>query len=242
MDKQGLLYKYFSNQLSDKDRLHFEELLLTDSEFRAAFDYEKGLKLAIKKSQSEKLKSKLASFEKEIQSKKITRHRKSKVYSWSIAASIAILIGVSWFGYNTFSNPNYNELFDTNYEPYPNTVHLITRGEAHLSEEKKAFIAYESGHYKEAVSLFSTLDQNLNYLDLYMGISYLNIDDTEKAIELFRKAETKDHEFKEAANWYLALAYLKNNDEQRAKTVLEKQILKYEFKKIEASELLMLLQ
>jgi len=242
MDKEGLLYKYFSNQLSNEDRLQLDELLLTDSEFKAQFDYEMGLQRAIKKDRSEKLKSKLVAFEKEAQTKRSSKSQQRSFFPWSIAASIAILIGVSWFGYNTYSEPNYDDLFDANFESYPNTVQVITRGETNLSNEKTAFIAYESENYEEAINLFGKLDQDLNYLDFYMGISYLKIGDSEKAIAMFKKSSTEDHEFREAASWYLALAYLKNNDEQNAKATLEQHVLKYEFKKTKASQLLMLLQ
>ncbi|MGB5556266.1 MAG: hypothetical protein WBM83_16535, partial [Flavobacteriaceae bacterium] len=149
MDKELLLSNYFSNCLSLEDKILFDELLLTDADFKAQFDLEFNLKRAIKNSENEKLKAKLTGFEQELKrtlpgdlNESKSRHQ---FRNWAIAASIALLIGLGYFGYNTFSGADYNKLYASNFEQYPNTVYTITRGEGEETIEREAFAAYEAG-------------------------------------------------------------------------------------------------
>ena len=44
MDKELLLYHYFSDQLTDDEQLLFDELLEKDPEFKAQFEFETSIK------------------------------------------------------------------------------------------------------------------------------------------------------------------------------------------------------
>ncbi len=111
MDKENLLLRYFSNQLTEDEEKTFHELLKTDVEFKAQFDFEKDLKRVIKKNESENLKVKLVGYEKEINAKDKSNPSKWAFKNWSIAASIALLVGLGWIAYNLLSGPRlYNAL------------------------------------------------------------------------------------------------------------------------------------
>ncbi len=103
MDKEELLYKFFSNQLTEEQEKTFQQLLETDVEFKAQFEFENDLQRVIKKNQNENLKQKLVGFEKEINTEDRSNFLKWAFKNWSIAASIALLVGLGWIGYNTFS-------------------------------------------------------------------------------------------------------------------------------------------
>ena len=240
MDKENLLFRYFSNQLTEEQKKMFQELLETDKGFKAQFDFEKDLKRVIKKNENENLKVKLVGYEKEINAKDKGNPSKWAFKNWSIAASIALLVGLGWLGYNLMSGPNYTKLYAANFEAYPNTVYTITRGEGEETKEREAFVAYESGDYETALRNFAqipSLDKK-EYLDFYRAHSRMNLDELEDAKKDFQKVIAADKSFVGESYWYLALIYLKEKDKGNAVSSLQILASKYEYNKIKAEALL----
>lgn len=240
MDKEELLYKFFSNQLTEEQKKTFHQLLETDVEFKAQFEFENDLKHVIKKSKNENLKQKLVGFEKEINAKDKNKPSKWTFRNWSIAASIALLVGMGWIAYNTFSGPDYNELYATNFEAYPNTVYTITRSDGDQSLERDAFAAYEASNYEKAVTAFLDLKNKggSTHADFYLAQSYLYVGKDQEAIEALKRAILNDMEFRAEAHWYLALAYLKSKDKVKAMATLKDLIENFDYNKERAQTLL----
>jgi len=241
MDKELLLYNYFSNHLTEDEEKLFNEFLDSDPEFRTKFEFENDLKRVIKDDQNQVLKAKLIGFEKEIATEApVAKPQSSTIRKWSIAASVALLMGLGWIGYNSLLKTDYENLYAANFQEYPNTVYTITRGDNNASVEREAFVAYESGNYKEAILNFEKVQQeeSKGYLDFYKAQAYLNLGDNTAAIPLFKGIQSGESDFNEEANWYLALAYLKQKDKEKAISVLRHHIEKYNYNKEKAVTLL----
>ncbi len=240
MDKETLLYHYFSNNLAPAEEQQFKELLETDAAFRAQFEFEKSIKKVILHKEDESLKEKLRGFEKAIVEKSETSTPKSRFRNWSVAASILLLMGLGWIGFQTFTGENLDAIYEENYQAYPNTVFTITRGDADTSPERNAFVAYESGDYQTAIEHFESLKtvENLGYIDFYLAQSYLNLENYDTAISLFEKVIETDTVFVPEANWYLALTYLKKDDKAAAIERLNTLVKKYDYNKNRANQLL----
>lgn len=240
MDKENLLLRYFSKQLTEEQEKTFHELLETDEEFKAQFEFENDLKCVIKKNENENLKQKLVDFEKGIDRSKQSSNSKSSFKYWSMAASIALLMGLGWFAYNTFSGPDYGELYAANFEAYPNTVYTITRSDGEQSLERDAFAAYEAGDYEKAVTAFLDLKTKggTTHTDFYLAQSYLHLGKDQEAIEALKRVILNDMGFKAEANWYLALAYLKSEDEVNAITTLNRHIENFDYNRENSQALL----
>ena len=240
MDKELLLYHYFSDQLTEDEQLLFDELLEKDLEFKAQFEFEYDLKRVINKNQNQNLKRKLVGFEKEIEENNKSIPSKPDFKNWSIAASIALLIGLGWFAYSTFSGPNYEDLYAANFEAYPNTVYTITRSDAEQSLERDAFVAYEASNYEKAAAAFLDLkiEGGTSYTDFYLAQSYLHLGKEHEAIEALKSVILNDAQFKAEAHWYLALAYIKSKDEVGVKTTIKNLIENFDYKKEKAQALL----
>ena len=240
MDKEILLYRYFSNQLTEQENAQLQELLKTDSDFKQQFEFESSLKRVIKDKENKDLKTKLGGFEKAISEKKAVRTLwYGNFGKWSIAASVVLLVGLGWFFNNLFST-NYEELYENNFQQYPNTVYSITRGESAKSIEGDAFVAYETGDFQKALYNFHAIneeDRN-DYVDFYMAQSYLQINQMEKSKEHFQKVIDENGEFAAEAHWYLALIAIKQEDNEMAKQQLNELISKYDYNKDKATELL----
>jgi len=189
MDKEVLLTNYFSNRLTKDEKKLFNELLASDSDFKAQFDFEQNLQRAIKNKENQDLKSKLISFEKDIVTEGPKSTQKKTYRHLAIAASIVMLIGLAWMGYTDGSSDKYEDLYAANFQEYPNTVYTITRSGSNESLEREAFVAYESGNYDVAVEKFNKipLEQQQAYTDFYLAQSYLNAGKNESAKEYFKK-------------------------------------------------------
>ncbi len=240
MDKELLLYNYFSDQLSKDEEKLFEELLVSDPDFKKQFDFEKNLQKVIHNNESSNLKSKLIDFEKEIVKEVPVKSLKPNFRKWSLAASIALLATLGWLTYTNMTGPNLDGLFDDNFQEYPNTVFEITRGEGSESLERDAFSAYEIGDYKTAIENFDKikLDQRPPYFNFYLSQSYLNTGELEKAKSLLQETISSKESFVAESYWYLALIAIKENEKEKAMEYLNVLCAKYDYNKTAAEKLL----
>jgi len=220
MNNSDLIEKYFENSLTPKEQLVFNDLLQNDEAFKNEFIFEKDLKKVIAINQKENLKSTLQNFEKKLENN-------SKIFflpkKWLAAASIILLIGLGfWFVKNTYF-PSDEKIYAQNFEPYRNIIQPIVRGEKINTIEYKAFVAYENNECHKAINLFnSSTNSEADYIQFYKAMCYLSLNKTSNAINLLlpiataNTQENTNKNFKEIANWYLGLAYLKNNEKQKA--------------------------
>ncbi len=241
MEKEQLLYRYFSNDLAPEQEKKFNELLATDLEFKEQFDFEKDLQKVIRNKNAKVLKSKLVGFERDIsQDIPVRTLPRRKFQNWAIAASVALLVGLGWFGYNNFLVTDYEDLYNDNFQEYPNTVYAITRGDTVESLERKAFAAYEFGDFEAALADFNKIPDadKQPYLNFYKAQSYLQLGKLAEAKALFEKTISEDTQFAAESHWYLALAYLKEKDKVNAIVHLKQLISEYDYNTEKATALL----
>ncbi|GAA3771924.1 hypothetical protein GCM10022271_00060 [Corallibacter vietnamensis] len=241
MNKQDLLYRYFSKSLTPNEEHVFENLLNTDAEFKKQFEFEKNLKQVIQKEESKKLKAKLQDFEKDIKTKTSSEKTTHSIFNYknfAIAATIALLMG--WFGYNTFFNTNYNDLYQDNFKVYPNTVYTITRSDDNNTIERQAFVAYETEDYQLAINKFNAISETEknSYLTFYKAQAFLKLENLKDAKLLFEEVIVKDRGFVAESHWYLALIYLKENDKENTRKQLKLLISNFDYNKSKAKDLL----
>lgn len=238
MDKEQLLYQYFSDSLTPEQEEQFNLLLSSDKQFKAQFDFEQDLQKVIKDKEGKALKDKLKGFEANLKQEE-KPVIKLNFRKWAMAASIALLVGLGWLSYNNMDT-NYDSLYDSNFEQYPNTVVTITRGDSSVSIEKEAFAAYELGNYERALLVFDKIPENdkKEYLAFYQALSYLKLNKLDNAMLLFKTVIANNNDFVGEAHWYLALTYIKNNQIQAAKKELQVLVDNYTYKKEKALTLL----
>ena len=237
-----MLYHFFSNKLSPEQEQEFNELLATDSEFKAQYDFEQDLKQVIRNKETVDLKGKLAGFEKEISKDTPVRTLPNTNYrKWAMVASIALLVGLGWFGYNNFAGPNYGNLYDENFQQYPNTVYAITRGDGgDNSMERKAYVAYETDDNVLAIELFEQLKttNSSENVTFFLAQSYLKNEQPKEAIVFFEEVISSNGEFAPQSLWYSALAYLKMNQKENVVQALKRLVTDGRYKKTEAAAIL----
>lgn len=234
MNKEDLLNGYFENSLSNEEMQIFEELLKNDVEFKSEFELRKDLKSALQQNKRKELKEKLRQHEAQ------KSNERNLVFNWRYVAAAVLVLGFgTYFLVNDFQNTE--DLYSAYYETYPNTVSPIVRADpAEDSLETKAFQAYENKNTDEAIDLFSDI-YKLNqseYAVFYQAMSILESGkNTEEAIRILQNTEWSD-EYKDKSLWYLALAYLKQDNKPKAKLVLEKLKNESNYRNQQVSELL----
>lgn len=233
MDKNGLIALYFSKKLSLEAQKEFDHLMATDSEFAKEVNFQENIKVVIEKEERELVKQQLQDFE--------TQENASTNYTkWLVAASAVVLLGVSSFWYfNNTIDPE--KLYVENFEPYRNVVQPIVRSETRTDIKTKAFAAYETKNYEDALDYFDTM-LNQKYdatISFYKANILLQLNDQKQAINILSKNLKVTDSLIDKHQWYLALAYLKNNDLDKAKNQLNDLIASPStFKKEDAKYLL----
>lgn len=243
MTKEELLANYFSGNLDPEGQRMLEGLLANDPEFKAEFAFENDLKKAIGHHEQGDLKARLRYHEAQRLkdaaqiNDAIEKSSESNFKLMKIAAMLLIFLAIGWYAYQTVYGLNYQELYQENYQNYPNTVYEITRSDTDDSVKRQAFVAYEAGNYGEAISKFETLP-HLASTDFYLAQSYAQLENTEKAKNIYRKIIQTNDVFVAEAHWYLALIYLKEEDKKGTKNELMTLVKQYTYNKDKAKKIL----
>ena len=150
----------------------------------------------------------------EVTAKKIKKARRIVRYTVAVAASILLVI-VCIVAYN-FYRLSPDSLFTENYTPYE----LMTASSVNDSTGSEIEKNYREKKYTEVISINKI--SVLSVKDIFLtGMAYLETNDLSKAISSLQVviADVKNDKapaLKDAAEYYLALAYLKNNDYDQA--------------------------
>ena len=218
MNKDELIADYLKNRLSHEAQQEFDHLMATDSEFAKEVTFQENLKSVIKKEEHTQLKQQLKAFET------LDTAAPAKSYlKWFIAASIVALLAIPSMWFFTNTSINNDELFAANFEPYRNVVHPIVRGETAQDIKTKAFIAYETKNYEEALGYFNKIlkESEDETILFYKANVLLQLNKGDDAIAIFENNLKTSDSLNEKNQWYLALAYLKNNNIDQAKHQLQ---------------------
>lgn len=134
------------------------------------------------------------------QEKSYQRQSKLKKYLLLI---VAVILALFLF-FMLKPSPEVPEmLYATYYQPYPNVIDPLTKGDNDLN----GFQLYEQKKYHEAIAYFNKKEV-LNEEDhLYLGFSYLSIDDLKSAQNYWQKIQSE--KYNDVIQWYTALICLK---------------------------------
>ena len=215
MDKEELIAKHFIQKLSQEEQKEFDKLMDADPKFAKEVAFQKDLKTAIKKEEQDTLKKQLQDFEAE-------KNSAFNYKNWLVAASVVVLLGISSFWYfNNSTDPQ--ELYVENFEPYRNVVQPIVRGETKTDLKTKAFTAYETKNYTDALQYFNELLQENpdETIAFYKANVLLELNKTEEAVAILQNSLMVTDSLDAKSNWYLALAFLKTADIKNAKKQLK---------------------
>ena len=212
-----LIDAYLNGNLDTKEMLDFDDRLKSDPEFQLEFQEAKLIKNIIREEVRSKVLQSLKDQEASIEKRQITKtHTTMKKYI-SIAASLLLIVSLSYFGFfSGTSEVDGAKIFGQYYQAYTNIASGIERGSAvDLTNLKnQAYYAYDLGSYEEAERGLSQLvetEKNAeNYF--YLGITHIETGDIEAAKNDLNIVLNNYSEYNEQAQWYLALTLLKDGE------------------------------
>ncbi|WP_109851450.1 tol-pal system YbgF family protein [Aquimarina sp. AU58] len=234
MKPQDLISKYIQGTLTIEEQQEFDTLLSVDQNFRDEILFHTNLKKVVEHKDDDNFRHLLSDLESNVKKKKTLKW-------WYAAASILILLGTVYF-WNTKKPMSNEELFATYFKPYRNILQPVVRSDEHKNKISVAFNAYENGNFKKALDAFNTVleTEENDTLQFYKANALLKLNEAKKAIIILEGQSEIKNSFSEKNHWYLAMAYLKVDQLNKAKEQLELliKIPDSEYKKEEAKELL----
>ncbi len=151
----------------------------------------------------------------------IAAKKKRKFWPWTAAATL--LVAALFATLQLLRGPNFNDLFSTYYEPYPNTLAPVERTANADTGLSQAFAYYDAGNYEKAINAFQQLQSNSQWKDLqlYLGISQMALNRNEAARKSFEAVIANKGEMASIATWYLGLLYIKIEQPEKAKPLIQ---------------------
>ena len=221
MEIEDHIKAYLAGGLTQKERAELESRLEQDSDFAQTFQHIQAsyhlLRLDRQNAYRDTLKA-LASGQK---SNPTPKSVSPFSLSWyHIAAAILILLVPLWLLLNQNSDPE--SLFDQYFTPYPD-VFSLRNGDSSLdSLLQMGLHAYNLQEYKAATETFMALyeiGETQEAVVFYLAMSHLGQKEGKAAIPLLQSI-LPESAFSEAAEWYLALALLLEQQIPEAKQQL----------------------
>jgi len=211
---------YLAGDLSDPEVAAFENDMEVNPALKLEVEKQRELHRVLSDPDTIKFRQKLKRIAAEVKEEEAIAAKRVPVAYWKIAASIIILFGVGTLLWNTVNKEDsFSELYALYYTPYP--AEGVTRGTA--ANNSAAIVkSYAKGDYEKVISELSgtALLSESEQFRLYLGTSYLNTGQEEKAIAQFQKISDTSRYY-EYANWYRALTYLKQEDPKTASDILK---------------------
>jgi len=249
--------RFFSGTMGQDEIAEFEKRRSIDKEFEKEIILYTQAKELVQTGARKRLKQHLDNLgQKEFANAMVesyVRFSLMKKYWYAIAASILIIIGVSYYTYQNIlakkSPPTLARLFDVYYE-VPKADLVMTRGE-HPEETfssvwNSAIKMYNEKHFEKAIDDFNLVLQSSKFshasvANFYLGICYLTINLPDSAISHFTLVSPASS-LSQDASWYLGLSYLKAGNLEKSTGAFEKiSELPKHYKKKQAKEILELL-
>ncbi|MGO3182436.1 MAG: tetratricopeptide repeat protein [Aequorivita sp.] len=217
-ETQELIDSYLLGRLDNVQLENFNERLKTDPGFSKILEEQKAM---IKGVEEHNLRKSLDDYHTEIV--EVPKKRWLAPALVALAASVLILIGVSiWAIFN--SDNTAQKVFAENFRPDPGLP--TTMGTASQYEFYYGMVSYKRKEYTEAISrwepLYAAQPKN-DTLVYFLGVANLANGNARQAENYLKLANEKtESAFYEDIQYYLALAYLKENKIKEAKEILSK--------------------
>jgi len=213
--------QFLNNEMPSDQAAIFAERLQSDLILQQKLEEVKLLTLGVSEAV---LKNKLESFHEAINTNSSKKNGKVISIGKRLLAAAAVLaiIGLSawWF----FLRENKLEkIYSNYYKPDPGLITAMGPSDNYTFE--KAMVDYKNGDYDKAIEAWSSLskDQPRNdTLNYFLGAAYQANGKNKEAITLLEKATAnKNNTFYKDACWYLGLAYLKEENTEKAREYIQ---------------------
>lgn len=226
------IVRYIRGELSEQEAKQVEAMMEVDEELRREVSFHRQLMEGLEKQLRNKVKARLEEQEAAANPENNKKRLPSLRPYWQVAA-IGILVLSSGIisALLYLQQPSAESIAADQFEPYPNHITQQYRGIKQKQEKPpllvKAMNYYSAHRYQAAISHLKTVvekDNGSALTHFYLANAYMADEKPEKSVKHLKTARRKNlpDKFKLPNQWFLALAYLKANQKQKANQVLEK--------------------
>ncbi|PHN03726.1 tetratricopeptide repeat protein [Flavilitoribacter nigricans] len=155
----------------------------------------------------------------------LERTAKLRSFRWlGIAAGVLLALAAAWWLWPGKGGPD--QLYNTYFSHLENDLSVNLMGDGNKDELNAILRPYTARRYAEAaqrIGAYLEGHQAPAALRLYYGISLLESGAEREAIAQFKQIDPSntDSNYSAAAEWYLALAYLKTEQLEEARSLLQ---------------------
>jgi len=232
-EQYELIEAYLTNELSEKDKAAFESDMRADAELASEVDRQRELRLGLRALGIERaLQRAEADYKASVASDSPVSIRPLLNWRyWAVAASVAILLSIGYYSYQARTDREaelaYNEAFAS--ESGDELLKGFRRGSRSKTADKQlldALTKYKAGKYDQVIEQLITMPvdkQTIYYKNYLLGLSYLANNQALESISPLKMAmQAPDASIRQKAEWFLALAYVKSNENELAQPILTK--------------------
>jgi tetratricopeptide (TPR) repeat protein len=216
--------RYLEGVMSSDEQFWFEKELQHDSSLQEEIKLQQDIQKMMSEREVLELESQLdaiyhQTYRPWIQSIPFPKNIKSSFVKYTAAVASVALIVVTTILF-VGRRDNSGDIYSNYYQPAEISMSFRAAADDLNSDLRDAMTLYENKEYKAAIQKFEKIlaeDNTRIGLNLYSGISHMEIEEYAKANESFQKIiDQKANAFVESAEWYLGLCYIKTNDKEKA--------------------------
>lgn len=213
MEEEEEIRDYISGFMTEPDKRAFEKRIELDTVLKKQVEHSRRIKH-------------ITDEDKKVFSNNvltvIRKNRRKKTNNiFFVAASVSILLSMmAWYSWLQPSTP-LPQLVDSYLEPFPDIVTVRSNKSALMD-----LSAYRAGDYEQAAQVlqkhFEVHEDSLS--GLYLGVSYLLINQPTEAHAILSRIDREDLLFKADLTWYLGLSLIKIKRKEEAQVLLKELI------------------
>ena len=213
---------YIHGNLSVTEQEQFEAEMATDEQLREEVELHRKLISSVETESLRQLLEQIHEENFESETKVVSLPRRRSYFPMAIAASVALLILAGWWIFNlqTLSPESVYAAYFTPAEGLPTTLGYSTN-----TDFAEGMVSYKLQEYTEALEYWQPLleaDPNNDTLNYYVGVTFFADEQPDSAIGyLTDVVSSEQSSLRTSAQWYLALSYLKTDQSEQAKSLLE---------------------
>ncbi|MCF8335332.1 MAG: hypothetical protein K9H65_01900 [Bacteroidales bacterium] len=225
MTDNELICLYLQNNLSEFEKIEFEERLEHEPELMEEYKFQKELREALVDEEVMELRAQC----KAIGNKNsLVQHTREKIRFWGMAmvAGFLLIISSMLAIYQSgigFSDPG--QIFTKYYKPYESVVSVRSEESMNNKLIRKAFNHYSNGRWQKSEDCLKKViiqETDDAVYKFYLGIVELELGNINSSIQAFNETIKKNNAlFNEQAYWYSGLAYLKKGELRKAQKRFE---------------------
>jgi predicted Zn-dependent protease len=220
--------RYIRGEMESQEQSDFEFQLAQNPDLYSEYRYHQNVRQATALNFQREKKKML----EDLEAKEKHQKKRSKVFiysgvSTSLAAAV-VLLAIVFTG-----NNNPKRLADQHFKPFPDYVTERYRGPRNNGAQKsdedvlnKGMKAYRASSYEKAATfLKQAIEQNQQKAlsQFYLGNALIASGKPDKAIDHLKGLKPKlNRDYRQQQQWYLALAYIKSGQAEKAKPLLDK--------------------